>query len=366
MPVYLGYFKNCPVIPASLYIFRLLQISKNQRAQVILQGMDLCIRVRQKLGLVIITDNHRHRILHKNRNLHQYIGTLLFPNDPHPHLFYRKACIMDNLSAITASFKLFHNPDGKFPFNRAYQMDYDFYRNGPEFKQIYESTEFKEYFSPQNLNYEKLSSIYLSSGIPNREPVEIKGREAMQEFLTCVDQDFKAQSFEDMASLKRPYATAEISFTFRNPNSNMSEKPQNGAVTYGITDGYKNTIQWLQNHDYGSRFTYSVSEIDYIDIYHYVRQEGSDKMESVKTLKVTDPAQIQLLLDRYETQSIYYNDYYEGVVVYKGGVQPVSPDQFYKEYGYGSAMEAYDTSAPMTHIYFNSGNVPDFILDYFK
>ncbi len=266
----------------------------------------------------------------------------------------------------STSLRLSYNPDGKFPFSRAYQMDYDFYRNSPEFKQIYESTEFKEYFSPQNLNYEKLSSIYLSSGIPNREPVEIKGREAMQEFLTCVDQDFKAQSFEDMASLKRPYATAEISFTFRNPNSNMSEKPQNGAVTYVITDGYKNTIQWLQNHDYGSRFTYSVSEIDYIDIYHYVRQEGSDKIESVKTLKVTDPAQIQLLLDRYETQSIYYNDYYEGVVVYKGGVQPVSPDQFYKEYGYDSAMEAYDTSAPMTHIYFNSGNVPDFILDYFK
>lgn len=288
-------------------------------------------------------------------------------------------------SIYTTSLFLEYNPGATFPMTRRYQIDYDFYRNSPQFKQIYESKEFKEFFSPGNLNYEGLDVIYLSSDIPNRESVEIRNRNEMQEFMACLDRDFKAQTFEDMASLKRIYATADINFTFKNKDSDTPNKLMNNSVTYKVSFSYKNTIQWLEAHGYGSRFLHNAEDIDYIELYHYVRTENetgpgrvayeeswTDKATpgSLKSLKVSDPEKIRQLLDTYESQNINYNDYYYGIIVYKDGGKIVNRDQFYKEYGYHPEMaEKYATdqaSVITQQIYFNEGNIPDYVLDYFK
>lgn len=290
----------------------------------------------------------------------------------------------ENLQNVSMSnLYLRYNSDDTFPMTRRYLVDYDFFRNSKEFKVIYESKEFKEYFAPGNLNYVGLTDIYLSSDIPNRETIEIDNENDMQVFMSCLDQDFKAQSFEDMVSLKRVYATANINFTYRDKNSETPNRLLNNSVTYRITPNWTNTIRWLEEHGYGGRFDHDVSEIDSIEIYHYYQAADAgpfpapfeaDRVTQVspelKSLKVTEPDRIEHLLKTYETQNINYNDYYYGVIVYKDGGPILSPDEFYKEYGYdrGYAADyaAKQASAYTMQIYFNEGNIPDYVLEYFK
>ncbi len=301
----------------------------------------------------------------------------------HRSLIDNKVRLESLENTYTSSVFLGYNPDGTFPMTRRYQMDYEFYKNSPQFKQIYESKEFKEFFTPGNMNYVGLVDIYINSDMPNSETVEIKKKTDMQEFMACLDRDFKAQTFEDMVSLKHAYATANINFTYRDENSDTPNRLLNNGASFKITANYKNTIQWLEAHGYGDRFIHKVSEIEYIELYHFVQDNNTsgtpveyamdDKMipaNQLKSLKVSDPEKIQKLLDTYESQNINYNDYYYGMIVYKGGSQILEPEQYYKDNGYNQEMaEKYasdQASMATMQIYFNEGNVPDYVLEYFK
>lgn len=290
---------------------------------------------------------------------------------------------LENLKNVYySSVYLQYDPDSAFPMSRRYMVDYDFYRNSKEFKQIYESTEFKNFFSSSNLNYVGLAEIYINSDMPTREGVEIKRISEMKEFLDCLDRDFRAQTFEDMVSLKHPYATANINFTYKDKNSDKPDMLRNNSVSYRITSSYKNTIKWLDEHGYGGRFTQNPDDIEYIELYHYVQDENTsnravtyapDQMVpalQLKSLKVTDPVKIRQLLDTYESQNTNYNDYFYGTIVYKGNGQVLEPEQYYKEYGYSPEIaEKYGMakdSMITQQIYFNEGNIPDYVLEYFK
>jgi len=300
----------------------------------------------------------------------------------HKAMVDNKARFQSLENVLTSSMYLEYDTESFFPLSRLYQIDYEFYKNSPEFKMIYESKEFKDYFAPSNLNYVKLTDISINSNMPYKESVEIKKKADMQEFLACLDKDYKAQSFDDLTSLKHPYAMANINFTWKNNNSNLQDRPTANSETYKITQSCKNTIQWLEEHGYGDRFVQNVSEIEYIELYHYAEDESiqsadirgnsvtTAKSVEVKSLKVSDPEKIQKLLDTYESQNINYNDYYYGIIVYKGVSQILEPEQYYKDYGYSQEIaEKYasdqDSMATM-QIYFNEGNIPDYVLEYFK
>ncbi|MEL7658449.1 MAG: hypothetical protein AAGU75_21365, partial [Bacillota bacterium] len=288
---------------------------------------------------------------------------------------------LDHLqNTYMSSILLAYNPDSTFPMTRRYMIDYNFYKDSAEFKQIYESKEFKNYYAPSNLNYIGLVDITIGGDSPYAEFVEIRNKTDMKEFLDCLDRDFKAQTFEDMASLKHGYATASINFTYKNAASDTPERLLNNSISYKITKDYTNTIKWLEDHGYGGRFTQDANNIEYIELYHFVADNNTssqpieyasdEKMipaNQLKSLKVSDPAEIQKLLDTYETQNINYNDYYYGTILYKGNSQ--LQDQ-YIDTAYEKEMaEKYGmdrSTAPVMQIYFNEGNVPDYVLDYFK
>lgn len=300
----------------------------------------------------------------------------------HKTLIDNKDRFENQKNVYTSSVYLQYDSNSAFPMTRRYQIDYDFYRNSKEFKQIYESKEFKDFFTPSNLNYYGLAEIYINADTPNKEPIDIKNKADMKEFLDCLDRDFRAQTFEDLVSLKHPYATVNVNFTYKDKTSKTPEMIVNNSVTYRITLSYRNTIKWLDDHGYGGRFVQNINDIEYIELYHYVQEENTspqpveyapDKMipaNELKSLKVTDPTKIQQLLDTYESQNINYNDYYYGTIVYKGGGQAMSPEQYYKEYGYNQDMaQKYSVAQPSgvtLQIYFNQGNIPDYVLEYFK
>ncbi|MGI6748669.1 MAG: hypothetical protein ACOX4V_10645 [Anaerovoracaceae bacterium] len=283
----------------------------------------------------------------------------------------------ENIKGIlTSGVHLIYNPNSSLPTSRIYTVDYNFYRNSPEFKKIYESEEFKNFYAPSNLNYEELNQIYIVPEIPFAEPVEIKNKAEMQELIACIDKDFKSQRFEDMASLKHKYASVGINFKYKNRNSDTPEKLLETGVTYTITDNYTNTIQWLEEHGYGDRFIQKANDVEYIELYHnvYNRDEKNfypgNTVENVKmkSLKITDPVKIQELLDSYEYTNINYNDYYSGVIVYRWD-SDYQQQQHIDDYMYERFDEKFGSDVASKYqkqIYFNEGNVPDYVLKYFN
>lgn len=286
----------------------------------------------------------------------------------------------ENLQGIyTSNVHLTYDPDSSFPTSRTYTIDYDFYRNSPEFKRIYESKEFKNFFAPSNLNYETLNLIYIIPEIPFSESVEIKNQAKMQELMDCLDRDFKAQTFEDMTSLRHKFASIGINFKYKNKNSDTPEKLLKNETTYTITSNYTNTIQWLEKHGYGDRFIQNVSDVEYIELFYnvhkgyennfYPSRITSETVE-IKSLKITDPARIQELLDSYEYTNINYNDYYSGVIVYRWNddsqQQYIDNDYMYKRAAYEEKLVRDTASATQKQIYLNEGNVPDYVLEYFN
>lgn len=296
----------------------------------------------------------------------------------------------ENIDGVySSSVSLAYDPEALFSLTRRYNIDYNFYRDSAELAKIYESSEFKDFYAPGNLKYEGLTEIFLSGDVPNRENVTIRNLEDMKEFLACLDADFKASGYKDMVSLKRPYAVANINFKYKNPHSDTPERLLNNTVSYRISDNYKNTLKWLDSNGYRGRFDWNVSEIEYIEIFHYVREEPSgggpypqpaaavyDKatvnVEKLDGLMVTDPDKIRELLDTCETQNINYNDYYYGAVVFKQDVLGQLPDdQYYLDrYGYIPELEEKYAlerqSMGYMQLYFNEGNIPDYVLEYFK
>ena len=280
----------------------------------------------------------------------------------------------------TSSVFFTYNPESTFPMTRRYMIDYSFYKDSPEFKQIYESKEFKDYYTPSNINLVGLVDIYINGDVPNAESVEIKSKTDMKEFMNCLDKDFKAQTYEDMISLKHGYAMANINFSYKDKNSDEPERLLNNSASYKVTSEYTNTIKWLEEHGYGDRFTHKVSDVDYIELYHYVGDENTTNLlneynaegkmipaNELKSMKVSDAAKIQNLLDTYETQNINYNDYYYGTIVYKGDSQ--SQDQYIHPVYEKEMADKYGTeqaSMATMQIFFNEGNIPDYVLDYFK
>jgi len=292
-----------------------------------------------------------------------------------------------SINVYYSNVYLRYNPDSAIPLTRRYRVDYDFFKNSPDFKKLYESKEFKDHYSPLNLNYISLTGISISNDIPFREAVEITNQADIHELMACLDRDFQAQTFEDMVSLKRPFAEVAIRFKYTDENSDTPERPLENSATYRITESYANTIQWLADHGYKDRFMRSAADVEAIELFHYIKPEDDGSpgvyvqeapgygyvtkefVTETEGFRITDPDKIQKLLDTYETRNINYDDYYYGVIFYKGSEETL-PDQYYLErYGYiPEPAEKYrlESSAYTVHLYFNEGNIPDYVLEYFK
>ena len=303
----------------------------------------------------------------------------------HKQLIEEKEHLEDLRDVYSRSMKIAYNPDSLFPLTRKYEIDYATLKDSSQFKQIYESEEYRNYFAPDNLNYVKLNIIEVSANTPLAEPLELKNKKEVEEFMDCLNRDFKSQSFEDTISLHHEYATAEIYTKYQSKNPNIKGQLIDGHISYRITDGYKNTIQWLEANGYGDRFNPKAADVEYIEIYHYVDNGDEDgaseaeyrpdvsleKVNEQEILKVTDPVEIQNLLDSYETDNINYKDYYYGTIFYKWNEDTnpnYKPGYYGDDYAYEEKMgytKDADRMASM-QIYFNEGNIPDYVLDYFN
>lgn len=277
---------------------------------------------------------------------------------------------LENVKCFTAH--LIYNPEGKRPLQRSYEIDYETFRNSPDFKTIHESKEYKDYYTPSNLGYEELSTITISTDHPGTKLIRLANPAELEEFIACLDKDFQQQSFEDSISFLHRYASANIVFHTKGIYTADPDELSYDSVDIEIKMGDTHTINWLQAKGYGTQLAYNLADIDYIELCHVndanaqvYYSEGrfkfyhdSDNVPEV--MKITDPGKIQEIFDSYETELVNYNDYYYGIVVYKGDIFSAAADDWRYE------RDTREEIPATTDIYFNQGSVPAYIQQYFN
>lgn len=271
---------------------------------------------------------------------------------------------LENTRSFTVRFS--YNSEKKRPLQRNYTLDYETFRSSPDFKTIHESKEYKDHYTPSNLGYEELSTFIISSDYPGTSLVKLTNPDELDEFMACLDKDFRQQSFADSISFLHSYANIKIGFRQK---SKYTNELSYGSIDTKIRQNYTHTINWLESKGYRDQLTYNLADIDHVEICHakdpnirlsyangrYEFVNDSGRVSTV--MKISDTEQIQEMLNTYETDWINGNDYYRGIVVYKGDTPNESDDvRLYRR----------DMSDETLNIYFNQGNVPTDIQQYFN
>ncbi|WP_027398269.1 sulfite exporter TauE/SafE family protein [Anaerovorax odorimutans] len=285
----------------------------------------------------------------------------------------------DYLNTLTDSISFSYYKDNSDFMSRLYELDYNYYSKNLYLKQIFESKEFKDYYSLKNFDYEKIKQIEIT-GNSSDIGITLTNESEISEFLNIIEKDYQNQTYEDMLSLKHNYANASINYSY------INKDPKAGPIGkiinrnfYDINIGYhyKNTRNWLKEHGYSSNLEENIDRIAYISIWHY--KGNSEKKKDIyqdeeeynipilhkneKTLKIEDPTKIKSILNSYENTNINYNDYYYGQIIYKPekDLNYIDENLPYEEMG---IYEDYEKNDDL--IYFNGDNIPSYIIEYFK
>lgn len=245
---------------------------------------------------------------------------------------------------------------------RIYAVDYLFLKNSKEMATIYESSEFKKMYSLSNLDYDKITSITFSNPANYDSPVTITNPKDIAVLFTLMDQDYANETYTEAMNLDWPYAIANINYKMRHQSSN-------GIVDYStdlvIRESYTKTISWLTDNGYSEKIALTDEMISYISVYSptlnnpgetnaylsapdkYVTDSAS--LSPAVEFKITDKAQIAEAMKAGKSQNISFSGYYSGTIYYN--------------YPGKTGADGYEVAQ---QIYFNPGEIPDFITNYFK
>jgi len=247
-----------------------------------------------------------------------------------------------------------------YSLERIYTVDYYFLRDSKELKTIYESEEFKNMHSLQNLNYKKITSITFSNPANYDTPVTIKNPNDIAILLKLMDEDYAAETYSEAMSLDWPYAIASINY---NMEDRTSKKIVSSTTDLVIRESYMKTIGWLAEKGLADKIALTDDMISYISVYspdlnspevtnEYMSAPGKYITESVSTayeFKITDKTQISEAMKMGKSQNISNFNYYYGTIFY--------------DFPGKTGINGYEVTQA---IYFNPKEVPDFIKNHFK
>ena len=255
---------------------------------------------------------------------------------------------------------------GILDMNRSYDIDYQFYADSPELKQIYESLEYKATHSLYALGADKFTEITISNDIYQENQPIINNSADMQQFIACIEKDLRNMTFEQAVSLKRFYASVEIDYLYTDKDSAGPAKTQK-STTVNIPYSFANTIAWIKAHHYDKDLDLTADRIDYINIYpataaidvgsvvpdgdgytvvsksgdtsyydaqSYAEKYGKTKIAAKPLMKITDKAKIQKILASYDRAQIDEKDAYAVEICYQTLATVSDADRTQFLYGY--------------------------------
>ncbi|MFV0516321.1 MAG: hypothetical protein ACK5MV_02885 [Aminipila sp.] len=254
----------------------------------------------------------------------------------------------------TYSLDLRYDITNPFGLQRRYYLTYDMVKSNKNLKQLYESQEFKDYFSLNNLNSEKIVSISLNNlhyydyGSDVSSRFSIKESNSIKSLLAEMEKDYYNRTFEQHMNTLRPYCFLSIAYKDLDENKKTTDK----TLDVKVLESDLNTIKWIKDNNLESYVVCTAKDIQKIIITEWnidneIKRSKNTKADTFrKELIITDKEQIQEVLDTFESYETDYDRYYEGTIIYK-------PSSSIDESFSKRIVYSYDTAPSFIKEFFN-------------
>lgn len=210
----------------------------------------------------------------------------------HRQLLQEKRADMDDLDATTLSFD-YQLKNGK-EIKRMYWVHPESLQSNEVLKKIYESKEFKSYYSLNKLRLGKrytfsMESPFCTDSI-NFKPSECKS------LLSQINKDFMNSTYQDQYSKEKPYGSISISFNIKGNSYNSTAD----WISISIRKNDIHTLNWLKKHNYDDLLNISASDISSVTIRKSadMADDGNaDFMYDDKEIEVKGKSRISKIMD---------------------------------------------------------------------
>ncbi|MEG1584975.1 MAG: hypothetical protein RR361_07990, partial [Anaerovorax sp.] len=142
-----------------------------------------------------------------------------------------------------------------------------FVAESSDLKEIFTSKEYKEAVGIKSKGFGKILTMSLHTvGSLKWEEQEARTIHTndMAAFIDCIDADFKAQTYEEMRSMKRPYIGLELVHSY---HSEANSPLQTDSIDVSIPKSYRKTIAWLQSKGYDVGLRVTAADVSSIQLY---------------------------------------------------------------------------------------------------
>ncbi|GAB1475658.1 hypothetical protein MASR2M70_04900 [Bacillota bacterium] len=255
----------------------------------------------------------------------------------------------DQYNSYTSSLQIRYNTKGLFDMSRRYSIDYLFWAESPELKKIFESAEYKARYSFYGENVDEYVRAYFYSDMYSEKDREIVNTRLLKELLANLEKDFAEMSYEEYISPKPSYANIELQYTTKDGKGNYGD--ERSYMNFSLPRGADNTINWLKAKGYD--FELTADMVEWIDIYAPLNDERNKEMPSAEIAtrsydnmykygeraawkQITDKAEIEKILQSYDSFAIDYDTAYEISIAYRPNQsgRPVTEKGGFEDYQY--------------------------------
>lgn len=267
------------------------------------------------------------------------------------------------LNVQTYPISLYYDISNPLGLQRSYNLTYKKMLHNPNLKRLYESLEFKKFFSFNNLNCEEKTKITLSNVYyyddNTASNLIITDSNKISSLFDAMEQDFQQRTYEDCLSRKHAYCNMYLDYKYLDEKEKLQKNTLNLSIL--LTDS--NTITWLKSNGYSKYLEYNADMVqkivfteqnvdkdknnEYIGNSKYATEDSQIlNEENSKQLIITDKKQIDEILHTYYSTQNNFDKYYEGYIVFKqiNGTAGATSDS----------------------IYYDFDTAPEFISKYFK
>ena len=144
---------------------------------------------------------------------------------------------------------------------RSYFVNSDFFQKNKTYKRVYESREFKDFYSIKNLKKIHQSELSICSAFQyNDLPLS---KEDKKEIVVCLEKDFYNRTYEEQMDPCHPYGTVNLTYKVILPE----EGSYLDGIMFNILRSDKHTIRWLNDHGYSAEFEPSAKDVESLQVY---------------------------------------------------------------------------------------------------
>ncbi|MGN0710319.1 MAG: hypothetical protein ACI4LO_01065 [Anaerovoracaceae bacterium] len=265
-------------------------------------------------------------------------------------------------SSMMIDYALRGNP---FGLHRSYTIPYNSLLENRYMKALYESKEFKDFYSLDRIKADKILNVVLSNPYYDLEElntsITLTSEDEIKELFAVMEEDFRNRTYEEMTDLRHSYCDISIYYEYKEEGSDI---PAKDSMYFGILRSDTATIEWLDSRGYSPVFECSADDVAKIAFCKYddsdetyyeepayeedVIYDDSVNEEGMKQLVITDKQKISEILSTCNAVQTDYGKYYEGTI-------------------YLSINTAQGTTMTVTTIvYYQPENVPSYIKEYFE